>query len=129
MKKRTFLKLIGSATLLRILAGRLRASATYCRRRPSDAAWPSETAWKQLNDDVGGNLIRVDFPLSSSQDGSGKRRSQASAGGPQEPILYRGSAGPHPDFRLGRRLGYSTQCLRSRSQECPGHCCGSEFCP
>src|SRR5271165_2259821 len=64
MKKRTFLKLIGSATLLRILAGRLRASATYCRRRPSDAAWPSETAWKQLNDDVGGNLIRVDFPLS-----------------------------------------------------------------
>jgi len=64
MNKRTFLKLIGSATLLRILAGRLRASTTYCRRRRSDAAWPSEAAWKQLNDAAGANLIGVDFPLS-----------------------------------------------------------------
>jgi FAD/FMN-containing dehydrogenase len=64
MNKRTFLKLIGSATLLRSLAGRLRANPTYCRRRPSDAAWPSEAAWKQLNDAAGGNLIRVDSPLS-----------------------------------------------------------------
>src|SRR5208282_6410255 len=33
-------------------------------RRPSDATWPSQAAWKQLNDAVGGNLIPVDFPLS-----------------------------------------------------------------
>jgi FAD/FMN-containing dehydrogenase len=64
MKKRTFLKLIGSATLLRSLAGRLRAGTNYCRRSPSDAAWPSEAAWKQLNDATGGNLIRVESPLS-----------------------------------------------------------------
>jgi FAD/FMN-containing dehydrogenase len=64
MNKRTFLKLIGSATLLRSLAGRLRASTTYGRRRPSDAAWPSEAVWKQLNDAAGGNLIRVESPLS-----------------------------------------------------------------
>jgi hypothetical protein len=77
MNKRTFLKLIGSATLLRILAGRLRASTTYCRRRRSDAAWPSEAAWKQLNDAAGGNLIRVDFPLSmlktDPESGAAKR--------------------------------------------------------
>ena len=64
MNKRTFLKLIGSATLLRSLAGRLRASTTYGRRRHSDAAWPSEAVWKQLNDAAGGNLIRVESPLS-----------------------------------------------------------------
>jgi FAD/FMN-containing dehydrogenase len=77
MYKRTFLKLIGSATLLRILAGRLRASTTYCRRRHSDATWPSEAAWKQLNDAAGGNLIRVDFPLSilktDPESGAAKR--------------------------------------------------------
>jgi FAD/FMN-containing dehydrogenase len=64
MNKRTFLKLIGSATLLRSLAGRLRGGTTYRRRRPSDAAWPSEAAWKELNDAAGGNLIRVESPLS-----------------------------------------------------------------
>src|SRR5277367_3285667 len=37
----------------------------FCRRRPSDASWPSQSAWKQLNDAVGGNLIPVDFPLSA----------------------------------------------------------------
>jgi hypothetical protein len=77
MNKRTFLKLIGSATLLRILAGRVRASTTYCRRRPSDAAWPLEAAWKQLNDAAGGSLIRVDFPLSmlktDPESGAAKR--------------------------------------------------------
>ena len=42
----------------------MRASTTYCRRRPSDAGWPSEAAWKQLNAASGGNLIRVESPLS-----------------------------------------------------------------
>jgi hypothetical protein len=40
------------------------ASTKLGRRRPSDAAWPSQAAWKQLNDAVGGNLIPVNFPLS-----------------------------------------------------------------
>lgn len=35
----------------------------FRRRRPTDANWPSQTAWKQLNDEVGGNLIPVDFPI------------------------------------------------------------------
>jgi hypothetical protein len=64
MKKRTFLRLIGSTTLLRGFAGRLWASTNYCRRRPADAAWPSDAAWKRLNEASGGNLIRVEFPLS-----------------------------------------------------------------
>ena len=65
MNRRAFLRAIGSAALLPILPRRLWASATnFRRRRPADAAWPSPSAWKQLNEAVGGNLIKVDFPLS-----------------------------------------------------------------
>jgi FAD/FMN-containing dehydrogenase len=64
MDRRAFLKAIGSATLLPLLPRRLWASTNFRRRRPSDAAWPSQAAWKQLNEAVGGNLISVNFPLS-----------------------------------------------------------------
>jgi FAD/FMN-containing dehydrogenase len=64
MNRRSFLKAIGSAALLPILPRRLSASTNFRRRRPSDATWPSPSAWKQLDDAVGGNLIPVDFPLS-----------------------------------------------------------------
>jgi len=64
MNRRAFLKAIGSAAMLPILPRRLLASTNFRRRCPSDAAWPSQSAWKQLNEAVGGNLIPVDFPLS-----------------------------------------------------------------
>src|SRR6266851_3268247 len=64
MNRRAFLKAIGSAALLPILPRRLLASTNFRRRRPSDAAWPSQSAWKRLDDAVGGNLIPVTFPLS-----------------------------------------------------------------
>jgi len=65
VNRRAFLQAIGSAALLPILPRRLWASApNFRRRRPADAAWPSPAAWKQLNEAVGGNLIKVDFPLS-----------------------------------------------------------------
>ena len=65
MNRRAFLKAIGSAAaLLPILPRRLLATTNFRRRRLSDATWPSQSAWKQLDDAVGGNLIPVDFPLS-----------------------------------------------------------------
>ncbi|MGH7934847.1 MAG: FAD-dependent oxidoreductase [Candidatus Binataceae bacterium] len=64
MNRRAFLSAIGSAALLPILPRRLWASTNFRRRRPSDATWPSQSAWKGLNDAVGGNLIPVNFPLS-----------------------------------------------------------------
>jgi FAD/FMN-containing dehydrogenase len=64
MNRRAFLKAIGMASLIPILPRRLFASTGFSRRRPSDPAWPSESAWKQLNEAVGGNLIPVEFPLS-----------------------------------------------------------------
>ena len=67
MNRRAFLKAIGSAALLPILPYPVRAATNtnFTRVRPSDAAWPSKTAWKQLNETVGGNLIPVDFPIST----------------------------------------------------------------
>jgi FAD binding domain/Berberine and berberine like len=64
MNRRAFLKAIGSVALLPILPQGLSATTQFRRRRPSDAAWPSKSAWKRLDDAVGGNLIPVDFPLS-----------------------------------------------------------------
>jgi hypothetical protein len=64
MNRRAFLKAIGSAALLPILPRRLSANTNFRRCRPSDATWPTQAAWKQLSDAVGGKLIPVDFPLS-----------------------------------------------------------------
>jgi FAD/FMN-containing dehydrogenase len=65
VNRRAFLKTIGSAAaLLPILPRRLSASTNFCRRRPSDAAWPSQSAWMQLDEAVGGKLIPLNFPLS-----------------------------------------------------------------
>ena len=64
MNRRELLKAIRSAALLPILPRRLLASTNFRRRRPSDAAWPSQSAWTELHDAVGGSLIPVNFPLS-----------------------------------------------------------------
>lgn len=61
------MKAIGSAALLPILPRRLSASTNFRRCRPSDANWPSKSAWKQLNEAVGGHLIPVDFPLAVAE--------------------------------------------------------------
>ena len=63
MNRRESLKAMALAALLPILPRRLRANATFQRRRPSDAAWPPQAEWQRLNDAVGGNLIAVDNPL------------------------------------------------------------------
>jgi FAD/FMN-containing dehydrogenase len=65
--RRSLLRTAASLMLLPVLPDRLLANGamdTRIRRaRPSDAAWPSQTAWKRLNDEVGGNLLPVHFPF------------------------------------------------------------------
>ncbi len=63
MNRRAFLKAAGSMMLLPMLPGRLLADTSFRRRRPGDPLWPSDAAWKQLKEQVGGNLIPVNFPL------------------------------------------------------------------
>ncbi len=65
MNRRQFLKTSGSAALLSVPARQVCASGGFRRRRPSDAAWPSEAEWKRLHDDVGGNLVPVNSPLTA----------------------------------------------------------------
>jgi FAD/FMN-containing dehydrogenase len=42
--------------------------AKISRVRPSDPGWPSEEAWKRLNDSAGGHLIAVDSPINPCID-------------------------------------------------------------
>jgi len=63
MNRRTFLKRSGLSAFLPLWPRYLFASKPFHRRRPSDADWPSKAAWKRLNDEVGGNLIPVEFPI------------------------------------------------------------------
>ncbi len=58
------MKRTGLAAIAPLWPRELFASKTFRRRRrPSDADWPSQAAWKRLNDAVDGNLIPVEFPL------------------------------------------------------------------
>lgn len=63
MDRRTFLKRAGLAASLPLWPRPLLAAKTLRRCRPSDPAWPSQGDWKRLHDEVGGNLLPVDFPL------------------------------------------------------------------
>src|SRR5580700_6194060 len=90
MNRRAFLKAIGSVALQPMLPRRLLAEAApaasgFRRRRPSDAAWPSQADWKRLNDAVGRNLIRVDSPisvLSTDPDGAAAKELAANLKNP-----------------------------------------------
>ena len=65
MNRRTFLKTSGAASLSPLWPRGAFGSSAIRRVRPSDPGWPSKEAWKRLNDAVGGNLIRVDFPINA----------------------------------------------------------------
>jgi FAD/FMN-containing dehydrogenase len=68
MRRRVFVKAIGSAALAPILPRRLWPRARLPRHLPTRAEWPSQAAWKRLSDAVGGNLVPVPFPLSLLRD-------------------------------------------------------------
>jgi FAD/FMN-containing dehydrogenase len=55
---------MGAATLPPILPRGVWSRASLRPGRSSVAELPQQSAWKRLNDAVGGNLIPVDFPLS-----------------------------------------------------------------
>ena len=82
MDRRTFLKRSGTAALVPLWAREQWGAAKNLardtgtadlrnvtrvgagiRRRPADAKWPPQAAWKRLNDEVEGNLIPVEFPI------------------------------------------------------------------
>jgi FAD/FMN-containing dehydrogenase len=71
INRRNTLKTLLAATFIPIWPRRAKASTPFRRRRPADPDWPPQSAWKQLDAAVGGNLIPVAFPLAAfGDDGS-----------------------------------------------------------
>ncbi|HEY4050388.1 MAG TPA: FAD-binding oxidoreductase [Acidobacteriaceae bacterium] len=75
MDRRTLLKRLAAVPLLPTLLPYLSnaeqtslpAKSGFHRVRPGDPSWPSAAKWEQLKQQVGGNLIPVEFPLTACQ--------------------------------------------------------------
>src|SRR5580704_19677008 len=83
MKRRSFLKGLAAipliSSVLRYLPTSMRAalaSSTVRRVRPSDPSWPSAAAWEKLKQQVGGQLIPVEFPLAACRASPGSAACQ-----------------------------------------------------
>jgi FAD/FMN-containing dehydrogenase len=65
MKRRRLLQLAAALPFLGApwSAAPARAAAPFARVRPGDPNWPSEATWDELNQAVGGRLIKVKSPL------------------------------------------------------------------
>ena len=78
MDRRTLLKHLAAMPLLPTLwpflstaeTTLLPAKSAFRRVRPGDSSWPSASSWEKLKQQVGGNLIPVQFPLAACQSAS-----------------------------------------------------------
>jgi FAD/FMN-containing dehydrogenase len=77
MNRRTLLKHLAAVPLLPrlwpdlpTLVQSALSSKPGHRVRPSDRSWPSASSWEKLKQQVGGNLIQVQFPLAACQGAS-----------------------------------------------------------
>jgi FAD/FMN-containing dehydrogenase len=74
MDRRTLLKRLAAVPFLQALWPYLTAEpasfptkSAFRRVRPGDSSWPSAASWEKLKQQVGGNLIPVQFPLAACQ--------------------------------------------------------------
>ncbi len=78
MDRRTLLKHLAAVPLLPTLwplmsaaeSTKAASKSSFQRVRPGDAAWPSASSWEKLKQQVGGNLIPVQFPLTACEGAS-----------------------------------------------------------
>src|SRR5688500_15053417 len=78
MDRRTFLTRAGAAALLPGVGASCASSAPspttlsggpWRRVRPGDASWPDAASWKRLDQQVGGQLVKVRSPLDACVEG------------------------------------------------------------
>ena len=98
MNRRAFLKAIGSAALLPMLPRRLLADAApaasgFRRRRPSDPAWPSQSAWRTLQRDGQWKSDPGGLPHLGTEHRSRPRRSERTLIVSGKSLLHRRAAG------------------------------------
>ncbi len=85
MNRRTLLKRLATLPLLSAVSPYLSfadpeksaSKSPFHRVRPGDPAWPSAASWEKLKQQVGGNLIPVEFPLTVCQSASDSADCQA----------------------------------------------------
>jgi FAD/FMN-containing dehydrogenase len=77
MNRRTLLKHLAAIPLLPrlwtnwpLVPAALPSKLSAHRVRPSDPSWPGASSWEKLKQQVGGNLIPVQFPLAACQGSS-----------------------------------------------------------
>jgi hypothetical protein len=58
-----FLRVLGASLVAPLLPRGANASSGLKRVRPGDPGWPDAAAWRALNNQIGGRLIPVNFPL------------------------------------------------------------------
>src|SRR5215472_11662094 len=81
MNRRTLLKHLASLPLWSALEPYVSFAkptpAPKSRVRPGDPGWPAAVAWDKLKQQVGGNLIPVEFPLNACESGPNAAACQA----------------------------------------------------
>src|ERR1700729_2130371 len=71
LSRRHLLKISAALPFMSSLPrGASAATPPQARLRLGDPAWPSEASWNQLDQDVGGRLIKVRSPLADSVGGT-----------------------------------------------------------
>src|ERR1035438_7692033 len=78
MDRRTLLKHLAAVPLLSTLwpslshaeSTKAASQSSFQRVRPGDPSWPSTASWEKLKQQVGGNLIPVQFPLTACEGAS-----------------------------------------------------------
>src|SRR6266478_4624413 len=71
MHRRTFLKSCSLTALQPLWPRAIFAGSASGLQRSARAGWPSDAAWKQLNEAVGGNLVSIDPPFAACGQASG----------------------------------------------------------
>ena len=112
MDRRTLLKQLATLPLFSYLS-RAESKPSFRRVRPGDPAWPSAASWDKLKQQVGGNLIPVEFPLAECQATTGPA-CQDLFKNLSNPFFIGDSPAPHPDHGMGKRMGHQAECLCSR---------------
>ena len=111
-----------------------RPRAEIVRRvRPSDPNWPSAARWETLNNDVGGQLIKLELPLATCHAMTADARARAASAAPSRCSASCRARRSSNGGRFGRMDATSapastwSPAFSSIAQQCAGQRCGHDI--